>query len=120
MGVSAVVVPRLTGTDSIVVVHRLNCAAACGIFSDQDRTSVSSTGRHIFFTTELPKTLHSLLQYLVMSHTELFSEVLEIFFPRSHVICLQATVRSPRLIIPSNVPPGTFRALPTRLTHADL
>ena len=66
MGVSVAVVPRLTGTDSIVVVHGLNCAAARGIFSDQDRTSLSCTGRQIFFTTEPPKTLHSLLQYLVM------------------------------------------------------
>ena len=48
------------------MVHGLNCAAARGIFSDQDRTSLSCTGRQIFFTTEPPKTLHSLLQYLVM------------------------------------------------------
>ena len=32
---SVVVVPRLQSTGSIVVVHRLNCSAACGVFLDQ-------------------------------------------------------------------------------------
>ena len=31
---SIVAVPRLESTGSIVVVHRLSCSAACGVFSD--------------------------------------------------------------------------------------
>lgn len=59
---------------------------------------------------------HSPLQYLVTGHNELFSEVLEIFFPKSvsHVPRPQTEAR---LMIPSNVPPGTCRACASRLTH---
>ena len=58
MGVSAVVVPRLKGTDSIVVVH------GGSSWTRIESVSPALAGR--FSLPEPPKTLHSLSQYLVM------------------------------------------------------
>ena len=44
---SVVAAPRLWSTGSVVVVHRLNCSAACGVFPIRDRTHVSCMGRRI-------------------------------------------------------------------------
>ena len=44
---SVVVAPRLWGTCSAVVAHRLSCSMTGGIFPDQGLTSVSCIGRRI-------------------------------------------------------------------------
>ena len=41
---SAVVVPQLQGTGSVVEAHRLSCFMACGIFPDHDEACVAYTG----------------------------------------------------------------------------
>ena len=48
---SAVLVPGLQSTDSIITVHGLSCSATCGIFPDQGSSPALAGG---FFTTEPP------------------------------------------------------------------
>ena len=46
---SVVVAPRFSITGSIVVVHRLSCPVARGIFPVRDRTHISCIGRWILY-----------------------------------------------------------------------
>ena len=54
---SLVAVHRRYSSDSVIVVHRLKCPAACGIFLTRDGTCVLCVGRQIrshWTTREVP------------------------------------------------------------------
>ena len=46
---SVAVAPGLRSTGSVVVVRRLSCSAACGIFCTRDGTHVSCIGGQILY-----------------------------------------------------------------------
>ena len=55
---SVVATPGLQNTGSRVVVHKLSCSRACGIFSEWDQSHISSIGRPILYHGAARETPH--------------------------------------------------------------